>query len=257
MPRRFPGWTIVGVDCALQEERMGLARALLDEQGVLHLERVTLGTAGESASANICQWIEGAEHFVIALDAPLGWPLPLSVTLAQHSAGQRLEVSADELFRRETDRAVHKRTGKAPPDIGAGSVALIAHAALELLDAVRKRAARPVPLAFAQAQQSGVIEVFPAATLIARGANGSGYKPATPRGRSARRELLDRLSAELDVTVAREVMIEDANLFDAVVCVLAGADFARGLCEPPADLERARQEGFIWVRSSGQRSLFD
>jgi len=235
---------------------MGLARAVLDEQGILHLERVTLGTAGESASANICQWIEGREHFVIALDAPLGWPLPLPAALAQHTAGERLPISADELFRRETDRAVHKRTGKAPPDIGADRVALIAHAALSLLAAVRKRAQRPISLAFSQAQESGVIEVFPAATLIARGAPGVGYKTATSRGRSARRELLDRLSRELDVTAARDVMIEDANLFDAVVCALAGADFARGLCEPPTDLERARREGFIWVRSSGQRSLF-
>jgi hypothetical protein len=83
-----------------------------------------------------------------------------------------------------------------------------------------------------------------------------GYKSETTRGRKARRELLDRLGRELDVAASRDVMIEDANLFDAMVCVLAGADFARGLCTPPLDVERARKEGFIWFRATGQRALF-
>ena len=59
-----------------------------------------------------------------------------------------------------------------------------------------------------------------------------------------------------NIRATRDVMIEDANLFDATVCVLAGADFARGVCVEPDDPELARREGHIWFRGSGQRSLF-
>jgi predicted RNase H-like nuclease len=235
---------------------MGLARAVLHEGGALRLERVTLGTAGESAAASISQWIAGQERFVLALDAPLGWPKPLGVALKQHVAGEPLKAAADDLFRRETDRLVHRAVGKLPPDVGADRVARTARAALDLLTAVRTLAKRPIPLAYRQGQEAGAIEVFPAATLITRGVSGVGYKSGTPRGRRARRELLDRLSKELDLTAVRDVMIEDANLFDAVVCVLAGADFARGLCVEPEDRERARKEGFIWFRATAQRALF-
>jgi hypothetical protein len=119
---------------------------------------------------------------------------------------------------------------------------------------VRSLSSRPLPLAFRQAE-SGVIEVYPAATLRARGLAGAGYKAKTHAGRRARSELLKRLGAELVLGVTHDLLIEDPNQFDALLCVLAGADFARGLCVAPTDLTLAKQEGFIWFRSNGQRSL--
>lgn len=251
-------WTIVGVDCATQEERMGLARAVLHESGELELERVTLGTAGESAAASINQWISGQERFILALDAPLGWPDPLGAVLAQHHAGEPLHLDAEALFRRDTDRLVQRRLRRLPPDVGADRVARTARAALDLLDAVRALAGRPVPLAWEQGREAGVIEVYPVATLVARGVSAVGYKANTSRGRRARGQLLTRLAQELALRPTPDVIVDDANLFDATVCVLAGADFARGLCVAPREGERdrARKEGFIWFRSSGQRALF-
>jgi hypothetical protein len=38
-----------------------------------------------------------------------------------------------------------------------------------------------------------------------------------------------------------------ADAIDALVCVLAAADFMRGRASPPEDRERARQEGWIWT----------
>lgn len=249
-------WSIVGVDCATQEERMGLARAVLQADGALRLERVTLGTAGESAAASISQWIAGPRRFVIALSAPLGWPRALGEALAQHVAGQPLAPVAEQLFRRDTDRLVHRHLGKQPPDVGADRVARTARAALGLLSEVRAHAARPIPLAWTQGQDSGAIEVFPAATLLAHGAPAGAYRAHTPQARKARAALLARLHKQLDPAAMREVMIDDPNLFEAAICALAGADFARGQCVPPPDLERARKEGFIWFRASGQRALF-
>ena len=250
-------WIIVGVDCATQEAQMGLARAVLYESGELQLERVTLGTAGESAAANISQWIGGHERYILAFDAPLGWPTALGTALSRHNAGEPLEAAADALFRRETDRFVQKHLRKLPPDVGADRVARTSRAALDLLRDVRAHAGRALPLAWAQGEQAGVIEVFPAATLLARGVSASGYRANTTRARHARAELLRRLAQELTILPSRDVIIDDANLLDATVCALAAADFARGSCVAPEDPELARKEGFIWFRSSGQRALFD
>jgi predicted RNase H-like nuclease len=249
-------WTIVGVDCATQEERMGLARGTLSSDGLLSVERVTLGTAGESAAASVSQWLDESQQFVLALDAPLGWPASLGALLHQHHAGAALGTSPEQLFRRKTDRAVQRMLGKLPPEVGADRIARTAHATLALLAAVRAHTRRQVPLAFQQGHESGVIEVYPAATLITRGVSGVGYKAATGQGRKARAEILERLAKEADIRATRDVLIEDANLFDAVVCVLAGADFARGQCVEPSDLELARKEGYIWFRESAQRTLF-
>ena len=249
-------WTIVGVDCATQEERMGLARGQLGEDHRLRVESVTLGNAGESAAASVSQWLDGQAQFVLALAAPLGWPERLGTTLVAHAAGDALSPSADALFRRETDKLVQKVLGKQPPDVGADRVARTARAALEFLSDVRALARVPIPLAWQQAEESGAIEVYPAATLIAHGVSGTAYKANTAPGRKARAEILDRLAAHSELNVPREVMVEDANLFDAMLCVLAGADFARGLCVEPLHPERARKEGHIWFRGSGQRSLF-
>jgi predicted RNase H-like nuclease len=249
-------WTIIGIDCATQEERMGLARGLMSESGALSVERVTLGTAGESAAASVSQWIRGQARFVVAFDAPLGWPRRLGEALVKHVAGAPLAPGSDDQFRRQTDRLVQKTLGKMPPDVGADRIARTARAALTMLAAVRELADKPVPLAWKQAQDSGVIEVYPAATLITRGVSGVGYKAGTAQGRKARGQILTRLASEIDIKTTRELMIEDANLFDAMVCVLAGADFARGQCIEPPDDAQATKEGFIWFRGTGQRSLF-
>lgn len=233
---------------------MGLSRGRLEVDGTLRVERVTLGTAGESAAASVSQWIAGSEHFVVAFDAPLGWPARLASSLARHRAGERLGLRSDELFRRETDKLVHKQLKKRPPEMGADRIARTGLAALELLSEVRLLADRPLPLAWQQGEQSGVIECFPAATLLARHLSGV-YRARTGPGRKARGEILDRLATEVAFGTTRDVMIEDPNLFDAMVCVLAGADYAQGLCAEPTDRELAEQEGFIWFRSSGQRQL--
>jgi predicted RNase H-like nuclease len=248
-----PEWTLVGVDCAVDEQRLGLARGTLDAEGKLRIERVTLGTAGESAAASVSTWIAAAGQFVIALDAPLGWPQPLAASLLSHRAGEKLDVARDVLSRRQTDRELRKELGRWPPEVG--SIARTGLAALELLAEIRGLSERPVPLAWKQGVDSGAIEVYPAATLLARGLSGAGYKAKTSAARKARADLLQRLAAELTLDVAEALLTEDPNQFDALLCVLAAADFARAMCVDPTDRALAKREGFIWFRSSGQALL--
>lgn len=252
-PSSGVAWTLVGVDCALDEQRLGLARGVLDADGALRIERVTLGTAGESAAASVSSWIERSERFVVALDAPLGWPQPLAAGLLRHEAGEQLGAARDVLFRRQTDRDLRKALGRWPPEVG--TIARTGLAALELLAEIRSIASRPVPLAWKQGADSGAIEVYPAATLLARGLAGGGYKAKTGAGRKARAELLQRLAPEMTLDVAEALLTEDPNQFDALLCVLAAADFARGTCVDPVDRTLAKREGFIWFRSSGQALL--
>jgi hypothetical protein len=43
-------------------------------------------------------------------------------------------------------------------------------------------------------------------------------------------------------------MIENADVLDAVVCLLAAADFLSGRAFPPTHPEQSQQEGWIWLR---------
>jgi hypothetical protein len=40
----------------------------------------------------------------------------------------------------------------------------------------------------------------------------------------------------------------DPDALDAMICVLAGADFLAGKAYPPTDLALAQKEGWIWIR---------
>ena len=55
-------------------------------------------------------------------------------------------------------------------------------------------------------------------------------------------------SAELEIAPGVAAATENADAFDAMLCVLAGQDFLSGRAMPPDNLELARQEGWIWVR---------
>jgi hypothetical protein len=66
------------------------------------------------------------------------------------------------MFRRSTDRFVHRVVGQLPLDVGANLIARTAHAALELLADVRAKSARETPLAWDHLDHSvpAAIEVY-------------------------------------------------------------------------------------------------
>jgi hypothetical protein len=59
--------------------------------------------------------------------------------------------------------------------------------------------------------------------------------------------MLDALGLDLDSDARRSAVAVD-HAFDAVLCCVAAADYARGHVIPPDDDPLARQEGWIWVR---------
>jgi predicted RNase H-like nuclease len=240
-------YQIIGVDCATQSGRVGLARGRLISGDVL-LDDLALGSAVASPEDWLLGRIREADATLLALDAPLGWPEALSAALPGHQAGAALDGRPNDLFRRKTDRFVHKEVGKLPLDVGADRIARTAHWALALLASMRQSLGLPIPLAWKPTiERVMAIEVYPAGTLLSLDVSPRGYKG--PERIAARRRLVAVLSDHMTLPADPAPMWHNDDILDAAIAVLAGADFLRNFCHQPADLALAQKEGWIWVRA--------
>lgn len=235
---------IVGIDSATDPQRVGVATGHFSELPIA----ITATYQGPEPVGAIVRWVQPREPVLFALDAPLGWPVAMGERLVEHRAGQRLPVSPDHLFSRRTDHDIRERFGKKPLEVGANFIARTALAALTMLDKLRQAYQLSIPLAWDPGLRSPMetIEVYPAATLLALGISPQGYKPkAAHREREA---LIPRLTDHLRFDAGDKVCAKSPDLFDAAICVLAGADFLGGRAAAPRQLDRAKKEGWIWVR---------
>jgi hypothetical protein len=109
-------------------------------------------------------------------------------------------------------------------------------AALNLLDQLRLITGQSIPLAWSPAdlQQSAAIEVYPAATRLAHGSKARGGS-------------IEGLESLMDLSAFDGELPASDDAIDALVCVVAAADFIHGLARPPVDRETAQQEGWIWT----------
>ncbi len=245
--------TIIGIDAATQAKKQGLARGRLDGQ-TLVIDEVLLGAdVASSVEETLAKWVTASTLF--AIDAPLGWPVSLAKALVGHHAGQGIEAAADDLFRRHTDRFVQRVLGKRPLDVGADRIARTARAALGLLTGIRARTGQAIPLAWSpKVRGVAAVEVYPAATLEARGIGSTGYKGKGKDKKAAsaegRRRILNAVANEWRLNVQLDVLIGSDDCLDAALCVLAGADFLLGRCVAPDENERKRAvaEGWIWFK---------
>lgn len=188
-----------------------------------------------------------AERVLVAIDAPLGWPAALPLALANHSAGEAVRAEKSELFSRETDRFVRRAVGKKPLEVAADKIARATHTALEILARMRAESGRPIPLAWTPSfGGAAAIEVYPAGTLKARGLPSSGYKTQKEKEKGVRREIARALRNE--IPDLRQHIDATSDQFDACLCLLAARDFLEAETFQPEDEERARREGWIWVR---------
>jgi hypothetical protein len=200
----------------------------------------------------LIQWIDPEIPTLLAVDAPLGWPRPLGQALARHRAGQLLPEEANRLFRRYTDVAIS--TIKQPLDVGADRIARTAHQALKLLSELAEALGLPeIPLAWSPQAPKGIqaIEVYPAATLAACKIPIRGYKDRRT-GESERYNILTSLRGHITFSEGVEAeCVACADVLDAVVCLLAGADFLAGRATPPpnGEIELVQKEGWIWCRA--------
>lgn len=246
--------TVIGIDCATQKEKVGLARG--DSlQGEVRIVEAAIGGDLDDITLTLARWAQAAPTCLLALDAPLGWPAAMGAALAAHRAGAPIPIERDRLFQRLTDQVVRRAVGKRPLEVGADRIARTAHAALQQLEELRRATGSPIELAWEPAPGPGIhaIEVYPAATLTAYGIAATGYKGK--KGRRARQQVLRALPEHLVLPDDVELLLRHDHALDAVLCVLAGADFLRGsaLAPAPEDLATARKEGWIWFRTEQPR----
>jgi len=241
---------IIGIDCATNPKKVGIARAEF-AAGQCAVTSLELGGDDENLPATITRWLPTSGPALLAFDAPLGWPSPLGAALANHSAGEPLAESRNNLFRRATDRFVKEQIGKQSLDVGADRIARTAHAALGLLGEIRERSGHPIPLAWSDQVLEGpaAIEVYPAATLVAHRLPSTRYKGRSDEDQ--RQLMLRGLAGRIEIPPTTALLAAaNADALDALVCVLAALDFLRGDALPPGKRDQARREGWIWVRKT-------
>jgi predicted RNase H-like nuclease len=213
-----------------------------------------IGTNVRETRDILSKWISGSSDCLLAFDSPLGWPAPLGPSLETHYAGGPIPISSNELFRRETDRTVRERLRKQSLDVGADRIARTAVSTLGLIQDLRDELSIEIPLAWSpdHAVGAAAIEVYPAATLIGHSLRSSGYKDTNRQ--AERDEIVKALSKTMALRSEHMRLAEaNADLLDALVCVLAGDDFLSGDCVEPENRSRAAKEGWIWFRTVGER----
>jgi hypothetical protein len=240
---------IIGVDCATQANKVGLARAY--KQGSQFcVQEATVCSNARTPIEIVENWLSPGHSALIALDAPLGWPAAMARSLSTHVAGQPIAVPPNLLFRRLTDRVIAQRTGKTPLDVGADRIARTAHWALFFLDELRRSISEAIPLAWSVplSERIMALEVYPAATLLMHGASLRGYKHTD--GVAERQSILEIVGRCVDCTRVLSDVPLSVDALDAIACILAGVDFLDGKAAPPDEFAVAQREGWIWVRQA-------
>jgi len=242
---------LIGVDYSAQEGNIGLAAGRLNGDSLKVEFAECPGTRAE-VEKRIVGWISAEKKndgALIAIDAPLGWPKSLGKRLRRHKAGRAFSMPADRMFMRETDRWLHRHinnnSGNKPFSVGADKIARTGYAALSFLLGLRNETGRAIPLAWNPKKLDDVsaIEVYPAATLKGRGVLSNTAENVIEQLKKEDAELCDGVD---------EKMRANEHVRDAVVCVLAAADFVRGEASPPENMKLAKKEGWIWVKKADE-----
>lgn len=239
--------TLIGIDWATDPARVGLALGTFSAEQT-NLIKVQTGHKSHQPLEVITHWLQGKEQSaLLAIDAPLGWPVKLGELLVEHSAGEIIEAPASQLFRRSTDHFIREKIGKQSLDVGADRIARTAHSALELLGRLRKRLGREITLGWDN-NICGIkaIEVYPAATLAVYGISSKGYK-ATDGGK-ARRQVLEQVAVNFEGEADIPGVEKSSDGLDALICLLAAKDFLAGRAMGPPAGTPVKREGWIWVR---------
>jgi len=137
---------LIGIDCATQPNKVGLALGELDDERV-RIKACRTESPKERPEDIVHAWLQVSGTALLALDAPLGWPLALQQALGGHQAGEVMGARAHALFRRQTDDDIYERFGKRPLEVGANFISRTAVAALDLLQTLRTSTGMAIPLA--------------------------------------------------------------------------------------------------------------
>ncbi len=188
---------------------------------------------------------------VVAIDAPLGWPIAFTAALVAHREGRAWpDVPTAELRLRRTDRLLGEE-GIWPLSVSTDRIGIVAFRAARLLPRLGRGVAP------ARDGSDGVFEVYPAAALVRWRLQHQKYKRLEPAHETGRRDILRWLSDtfKIDLVGKAERIAASSDLLDALICAVLAREAAEGRTEsiPIDDRETARVEGWIHLpaRESG------
>ena len=82
---------LLGIDCATVPKKTGLA--LGEQRGEsIHILRCTTGSSRTPPAMIVIEWLKDYDDVIIALDAPLGWPKALGLSLSEHKSGMSIKM---------------------------------------------------------------------------------------------------------------------------------------------------------------------
>lgn len=179
-----------------------------------------------------------------AIDAPFGWPDEFVEAIADYAKSGRFPTTERARLRyRETDRFVTQT--RLPLSVSSDRIAVTAMRCASLLTQLG-REDEPVD----RAGSGRVVEVYPAAALVAWGFHVAGYK--TKSATDMRNALLDSIVAVcgewLDLPDdAKQACVRSDDAVDALVSSLVARAAACSLTSgaPAEHSGRARREGWI------------
>lgn len=239
---------IIGLDAAVQDKNIGCVR------GTYHNGSFTLTEKWDrkgSLEDLIAGWVKESGQTVLAIDAPLGWPVTFRKILNTHCAGRPVETDPELFFKRKTDLNVRQRFKKWPLEISADRIARTAFFTLKRIGGIERRLEAELPLLWSmdELRDYGMVEVYPAATILANGFSVKGYKKDNT---DIRNTLYDALKTGYDFSNPGALDLTSIEHdFDAFICCLACIDFIEGQAVAPEVIDRdMKEEGWIWVKGN-------
>ena len=277
-PTRF---RIVGIDCAADPGNIAVASAT-PAGAQLTVDDLLFGEKGKASSrtkrldrlaTDIAKQISTEVPTLLALDAPLGWPVAMRRALAEGVAGSATGFPADamDMFRRRTDHFVIRKTRKIPQSVGASLVASLTHTALRLIDMIEEKckkhnislASAPMARHDAFRRDVHLIEVYPAlAGPRFLGSPSQRFESWSEVGDHLKKFREDGWST-IAKRLRERMQIECAGLpdgvendlrrlrdhgLDAILCAWTAWCFLQGECvsPPTEEMEHLAPEGWIW-----------
>ncbi|MBZ9728388.1 DUF429 domain-containing protein [Salegentibacter sp. JZCK2] len=237
---------IIGLDAAVQDKDIGCVLGNYSEGSLKLLGK---WERKQPLTDFITDGIKESEKAILAIDAPLGWPVSFRKILNTHSAGLSLDTDPELFFKRQTDLDIRQRFKKWPLEISADRIARTAFFTLNRIGKIEKDLDYKLNLLWSiqDLEKYGMLEVYPAATLLSLGFSIKGYKKDNA---PARDKLYDQLKKIYNFNNFESIDLTTIDHdFDALVCCLACVDFIEGKSLPPAKIDSdIKEEGWIWVK---------
>jgi predicted nuclease with RNAse H fold len=258
---------IIGIDCATENKKIGIvfSKFIGNKWTVTEISQ---GLNLANLTTKLRSFSQKKEETLIALDAPLGFPINLGKFLSPHKAGVPItnwdngyKEHISQYVDRYTDRKIREKLNLIPLSVGADKISRVTFRTMELIGTIEKELGEKLNLIWKPEDCKGIsfIEVYPASTLKSYGQPHNQYKQK--KDDYNRNQIIDFIISKIDIDkeLVENFQFESKiDALDALICAFTGKEFIKGnltsfdkLIEEK-DLEEVKNivsnEGWIWTK---------